>query len=133
MCNIGKPIEIIDVEPLSLPAPLRRETEQPAEQPVTVEVPVSETTVEPVHRREALTWRGEPVAAARCPTPVTAWTWRRCRTRTSSRSRLPCLELDCRGRHFPERRRCGLPRSRSKPRATTADDWRSMEASATHG
>jgi hypothetical protein len=44
MCEIGKPIEIIDVEPLSLPAPLRRETEQP----VTVEVPVSETAVEPV-------------------------------------------------------------------------------------
>ena len=44
MCEIGKPIEIIDVEPLSLPAPLRRETEQPAERPVTV----SETTVEPV-------------------------------------------------------------------------------------
>ena len=50
MCEIGKPIEIIDVEPLSLPAPLRRETEQPAEQHVTVEVPVpvSETSVEPV-------------------------------------------------------------------------------------
>ena len=48
MCNIGKPIEIIDVEPLSLPAPLRRETEQPAERRVTVGVPVSETAVEPV-------------------------------------------------------------------------------------
>ena len=49
MCEIGKPIEIIDVEPLSLPAPLRRETEQSAEQPVTVGVPVvAETTVEPV-------------------------------------------------------------------------------------
>ena len=48
MCEIGKPIEIIDVEPLSRPAPLRRETEQPTEQPVTVEVPVTETTVEPV-------------------------------------------------------------------------------------
>jgi hypothetical protein len=42
MCEIGKAIEIIDVEPLALPAPLRRETEQPAEQPVTVEVPVAE-------------------------------------------------------------------------------------------
>ena len=41
MCNIGKPVEIIDVEPLSLPTPLRRETEQATEQPVTVEVPVS--------------------------------------------------------------------------------------------
>ena len=47
MCEIGKPIEIIDVEPLSLPAPLRKEKEQPTEQPVTVEVPVTETTVEP--------------------------------------------------------------------------------------
>jgi len=43
MCNIGKPLEILDVEPLVLPAPLRREKEQPAEQPVAVEVPVSET------------------------------------------------------------------------------------------
>jgi hypothetical protein len=48
VCEIGKPIEIIDVEPLFLPAPLRRDREAPAEQPVTVEVPVSETTVEPV-------------------------------------------------------------------------------------
>lgn len=48
MCEIGKPIEIIDVEPLSLPAPLLRREEKPAEQPVTVEVPASETTVEPV-------------------------------------------------------------------------------------
>lgn len=48
MCDIGKPIEIIDVEPLSLPAPLRSEKEAPVEQPVTVEVPVSETAVEPV-------------------------------------------------------------------------------------
>jgi len=46
MCEIGKPIEIIDVVPLNLPAPLRREQEAPAEQPVTVEVPVAE--VEPV-------------------------------------------------------------------------------------
>ena len=41
MCEIGKPIKIIDVEPLSLPAPLRREKEQPTDQPVTVERPVS--------------------------------------------------------------------------------------------
>jgi hypothetical protein len=47
MFEIGKPVEVIDVEPLSLPAPLRKETEQPTEQPVTVEVPVSEMTVEP--------------------------------------------------------------------------------------
>jgi hypothetical protein len=44
MCEIGKPVEIIGVKPLSLPAPLRRETERP----VTEEVPASETTVEPV-------------------------------------------------------------------------------------
>jgi hypothetical protein len=43
MCEIGKPLEILNVEPLNLPAPLRRETEQP----VSVEDPVSETTVEP--------------------------------------------------------------------------------------
>jgi len=48
MCEIGKPIEIVNVEPLSLPAPLRRDTEQPAAQPVTVGVPVSETAAEPV-------------------------------------------------------------------------------------
>jgi hypothetical protein len=59
MCEIGKPVEIIDVEPLSLPAPLRREKEQPAEQPVTVEVPVAEeipvpegATVSPVPSTE---------------------------------------------------------------------------------
>lgn len=44
MCEIGKPVEIIDVEPLSLPASLRKEKKQPTEQPVTVEVPVSDTT-----------------------------------------------------------------------------------------
>ena len=44
MCNIGKPVEILDVEPLSLPAPLRRDTEQP----VSVGMPVSETAAEPV-------------------------------------------------------------------------------------
>ena len=48
MCEIGKPIEIVNVEPLTLPTPLRREKEASVEQPVTVEVPVSETTVEPV-------------------------------------------------------------------------------------
>ena len=42
MCEIGKPLEIPDVEPLVLPAPLRKEKEQPTEQPVTVEVPVAE-------------------------------------------------------------------------------------------
>lgn len=48
MCEIGKPLEIIDVEPLSLPVSLRRETEQPTEQPVPAEVLLSETTVDPV-------------------------------------------------------------------------------------
>jgi hypothetical protein len=48
VCDIGKPVEMIDVEPLSLPAPLRKEKETPVKQPVTVEVPVSETTVERV-------------------------------------------------------------------------------------
>ena len=44
MCEIGKPVEMIDIEPLSLPAPLRRKKEVPVEQPVTVEVPVSAET-----------------------------------------------------------------------------------------
>lgn len=50
MCEIGKPLEILNVEPLVHPAPLRRETEQPEEQPteqpviVPVEVPVGEPT-----------------------------------------------------------------------------------------
>jgi len=50
MCEIGKPLEILNVEPLVLPAPLRREQEQPEEKPLTIEVPVAETetTVEPV-------------------------------------------------------------------------------------
>jgi hypothetical protein len=42
MCEIGKPIEIIGVDPLALPKPLRKEQEQPPEQPMTVEVPVAE-------------------------------------------------------------------------------------------
>jgi hypothetical protein len=43
MCNIGKPVEIIDVIPLNLPAPLRKE-DQPEPTPVEtpVEVPVAE-------------------------------------------------------------------------------------------
>lgn len=53
MCEIGKPLEIIDVQPLCLPAPLRREKETPVEQPVPVEVPVAQeipegATVSPV-------------------------------------------------------------------------------------
>lgn len=43
MCEIGKPLEILDVEPLSLPKPLCREEEQPEEQPMTVEFPLAET------------------------------------------------------------------------------------------
>ena len=41
MCDIGKPIAMIEVEPLNLPAPLRQQKETLVEQPVTVEVPVS--------------------------------------------------------------------------------------------
>jgi hypothetical protein len=48
MCNIGEPLEILNVEPLSLPAPLRRETEHPAEQPLTVEPPVEVAEKVPV-------------------------------------------------------------------------------------
>jgi hypothetical protein len=47
MCEIGKPIEIVNVEPLSLPAPLLKEQPATTEQAVTAEVPVWETTVEP--------------------------------------------------------------------------------------
>ena len=47
MCEIGKPIEIIEVKPLILPASLRKENEQATDQPVIVEVPVSDTTAEP--------------------------------------------------------------------------------------
>jgi len=64
MCEIGKPIEIIDVEPLSLPAPLRPEKETPVEQPVPVEVPVGQeipvsegATVSPVPGTEGTAFR----------------------------------------------------------------------------
>lgn len=46
MCEIGKPLEIVNVEPLVLPAGIRRHEEQPTEVPLTVEVPVSEITIE---------------------------------------------------------------------------------------
>jgi hypothetical protein len=46
MYDIGKPVEIIEVEPLVLPAPLRRETEQPLT--IEVLVSVSDPTFEPV-------------------------------------------------------------------------------------
>ncbi len=42
MCDIGKPLEMFDVEPLSLPAPLRKEKEAPVAQPATIEVPAAE-------------------------------------------------------------------------------------------
>ena len=122
MCDIGKPIEIIDVEPLSLPAPLRREKESPAEQPVTVEVPGlgDDRRACHCHRREALTWRGRaPIAAAVCPTPGTAWIWRRCPTRTSSRSRRTVRGTGQPRASRPSTGRCGRPSKRSKPRATT--------------
>lgn len=48
MCEIGEPVEIIDVEPLSLPAPVRREKEVSVEQRVTMEIPISATAVEHV-------------------------------------------------------------------------------------
>lgn len=46
MCEIGKPVEIVDVEPLSLPAPLRKKREVPFGEPVAVDVPVAEAIVE---------------------------------------------------------------------------------------
>jgi len=41
MCDIGKPLEIIDVQPLNLPVQIRREQPEPQE-PISVpaEVPV---------------------------------------------------------------------------------------------
>lgn len=48
MCEIGKPLEILDVEPLNLSAPLRREQEPPAHPPATIEDPVPATIVERV-------------------------------------------------------------------------------------
>jgi hypothetical protein len=45
MCEIGKPIEIIDVEPLNLPAPLPRTKTEPEREPSVIPaVPVTETT-----------------------------------------------------------------------------------------
>ena len=45
MCEVGKLLEIIDVEPLNLPAPLHNEG-QPEQEPmaVPVEDPATETT-----------------------------------------------------------------------------------------
>jgi hypothetical protein len=40
MCDIGKPTEIIDVKPLSLPVPMRKGKEQPTRQPANVEAPL---------------------------------------------------------------------------------------------
>ena len=46
MCEVGKPIEIIDVEPLKLPAPLQRTKNEPERQPAVVPAtPVTETTL----------------------------------------------------------------------------------------
>ena len=44
MCEVGKPIEIIDVEPLNRPAPLPRTKNEPeCETEVIPAVPVTET------------------------------------------------------------------------------------------
>ena len=46
MCEVGKPIEIIDVEPLNPPAPLpRAKNESEREPAVIAAVPVTETTL----------------------------------------------------------------------------------------
>lgn len=46
MCEIGKPIELVDVAPLSLPAPLpRRKDETEREPEVIPAVPSTETTL----------------------------------------------------------------------------------------
>lgn len=46
MCDIGKPLEIIDCEPFSLPAPLRQQREIWVEQTVTAKVAATETIVD---------------------------------------------------------------------------------------
>ncbi|HWW87665.1 MAG TPA: hypothetical protein VNZ26_28900 [Vicinamibacterales bacterium] len=46
MCEIGKPIEIIEVEPLKLPAPLPRTKNEPERQPAVISaVALTETTL----------------------------------------------------------------------------------------
>ena len=46
MCEIGQPIEIIDVEPLNLPAPLPRKESEPEREPAVIPaVPVTETVL----------------------------------------------------------------------------------------
>lgn len=45
MCEIGKPLEIIDVEPLSLPVPLPRTKNETEHEPAVIPaVPAPETT-----------------------------------------------------------------------------------------
>ena len=46
MCEIGKPIEIIDVEPLNLPATLPRKKSKPEREPAVIPaVPATETVL----------------------------------------------------------------------------------------
>ena len=46
MCEIGKPIEIIEVEPLKLPAPFPRTKNEPGREPAVIPaVPATETTL----------------------------------------------------------------------------------------
>ncbi len=46
MCEVGKPIEIIDIEPLNPPAPLPRTKNEPGREPAVIPtVPVTETTI----------------------------------------------------------------------------------------
>jgi len=46
MCEIGKPIEIIDVAPLSLPAPLPRTKNETEHEPAVMSaVPATENTL----------------------------------------------------------------------------------------
>ena len=46
MCEIGEPIEIIEVETLKVPAPLQRTKNEPERQPAVVAAgPVTETTL----------------------------------------------------------------------------------------
>jgi hypothetical protein len=46
MCEIGKPVEIIEVEPLKPPAPLPRTKNEPGREPAVIPaVPATETSV----------------------------------------------------------------------------------------
>ena len=96
MCEIGKPIEIIDVEPLKLPAPLPRTENEPERQPAVVPA-VPGNGDDPC--REALT--AAPPSLA--PRPLRRGLGEGARHVRRAVRRVPRLELERQGNHFPER------------------------------